>query len=840
MRSTARHVSLFILGLLLMAASATPVRAQLDLKGLQLAPAGASEDPYAVSAEFTAATGDKPARLFITTKISDGWHIYSITQPPGGPVRTKLTVDASPDFKLGGEFKSHPAPELHRDDVVFKGIDLEEHAGQVVWYAPLELAPGVDPAQLKVTGKVFLQACDSNNCIAPKSVKFTAAQGKGVDVGEKPSPEKQSQAAPQPAAEPAFAPPGSEITIRGTVTPVSVKPGETAKLTLLIKPNATWHLYPLAAEHTSKIAKPTLIALAETSGLTPSTVVATTRPHQEPSKLDPKEIETSYEGEVAFTFDLAVPADAKPGLHAVKGFVGYQTCSGSQCIPPKGVAFAVDIPVGVEGQAVVRFEPAKYADAARLVAARSTPAPAAAPAGFDKSAIVVSDSNELAQTPIWEAIGLAFVGGIILNLMPCVLPVIGLKILSFVEQSGHHRSRIFMLNVWYTLGLMSVFLILASMAVFFGLGWGQQFGDVRFTVALAAIVFAMGLSFLGVWEIPIPGFAGGAKASDLSRQEGAGGAFFKGVITTILATPCSGPLMATALAWAVVQPPYLTYAVFAAIGLGMASPYLVIGAFPKLIRFLPKPGAWMDTFKQLMGFVLLATVVYFLTFIPLSLVVPTVALLFGVWAACWWIGRTPSYEALSKRLSAWGVGMVIAVAAGVFAFTWLADVMDHRFNRTIEGEIGQRLAAAGTSGSSIVPSSHSDSELPWQPFSSARLAELTQQNKTVMVDFTADWCPNCKLNEAVVLNTTETRKKVDQNEIVCLVADWTNGSAEVTEMLDALGTKLIPVTAIFPAGNPNRPIVLRGVLTQEQLLKALADAGPSKTDDTKAVTALQR
>jgi len=162
------------------------------------------------------------------------------------------------------------------------------------------------------------------------------------------------------------------------------------------------------------------------------------------------------------------------------------------------------------------------------------------------------------------------------------------------------------------------------------MGWGQQFSSVTFNVVLASIVFVFGLSFLGVWEIPIPGFVGSGKTNELADREGPVGAFSKGVLTTVLATRCSGPLLGTALTWAVSQPPMLTYLVFTFVGLGMASPYLLAAAFPNITDLLPKPGAWMNTFKQSMGFVLLATVAYLLTFIPISVVVPMVVFMIGL------------------------------------------------------------------------------------------------------------------------------------------------------------------------------------------------------------------
>jgi len=375
------------------------------------------------------------------------------------------------------------------------------------------------------------------------------------------------------------------------------------------------------------------------------------------------------------------------------------------------------------------------------------------------------------------------------------------------------------LNIWYSLGLLSVFVVLASLAVFLSLGWGQLFSFTGFNVALAAVVFTMGLSLLGVWEIPIPGLLGNGKANDLSRREGALGAFCKGVLTTILATPCSGPFLASALAWAVGQPPLKTYAVFLSVGIGMASPYLLIGVFPSLIRFLPKPGPWIHTFKQVMGFVLLGTVAYLLTLIPWVSIVPTVAFLFGLWAACWWIGRTPLTSNFGQKARAWFSAAAFAAVVWLVTFGWLAGVMAGRFERTLQTARGDFENGSAGQG---------EDQLQWRPFSRETFDELIAAQKTVIVDFTADWCMTCKTLEKFVLNTPRTCSAVRRNGAVTLRADWTHASPEVTEMLELLGSKQVPVIAIFPAGSAIHPILLRGGYTQEMLLSALDQAGPSK------------
>ena len=323
------------------------------------------------------------------------------------------------------------------------------------------------------------------------------------------------------------------------------------------------------------------------------------------------------------------------------------------------------------------------------------------------AAPTVSSTTSEEEPTLAGILAIAFLAGLILNVMPCVLPVIGLKIMSFVQQAGESRQRIFVLNLWYTLGLMSVFMVLATLVVVLKFGWAEQFQSVGFNISLASVVFVFGLSLLGVWEIPIPGFVGTSGANQLAAREGYVGAFLKGVLATVLATPCTGPFLVPATAWAFNQSAVTNYTVFASIGLGMASPYLMIGLFPALIRLLPKPGVWMETFKQLMGFVLMATVVWIVFFIDDTYRIQTLALFVGLALACWLAGRTPLTAALKRRLKTWTISLVVVVVSAVCIF-YVAPRM-------------------------------TPNELAWKPFTRAVLDEHRKQGHTVLIDFTAKW-----------------------------------------------------------------------------------------------------
>ncbi len=495
-------------------------------------------------------------------------------------------------------------------------------------------------------------------------------------------------------------------------------------------------------------------------------------------------------GEVAWRAPLEWASDADLKNQLLKGRVVAQVCDATTCYPPRDYAFEARLGTGLPFSEAPGLGTVPAVSAA-IGAEQTAPAPAA----------------ESLSWGAWVAILLsALAGGLILNLMPCVLPVISLKIFALIEQAGQDRWQVFMLNLWYVLGLISVFLVLATLSAFVNLAWGEQFTFTWFKVALTGLVFAMALSFLGVWEIPIPGFAGSGTVGQLQSREGALGAFFKGVFTTILATPCTGPFLGAVFGFTLDKPPYVAYAVFGTVGLGMALPYLALGAFPELIRFLPRPGKWMETLKELMAFLLLGTVVYLFTTINERYFISTLALLIGLWFGCWLIGRIPLTVSRSLRAAAWGAGILGATAVGVFGFTVLLE----------------------------------NPKLQWTPFTPERLDQARAEGYTVMVDFTADWCPNCKWNLAFAIETDRVAELVARNKVLPLLADWTDQSPLIKDFLtQRLRRQSIPVLAIWPAGaSDQEAIVLDGTLLESQVIEALKQAGPSKVQPRAGGTTL--
>jgi len=772
----------------------------------------------------------RPDVLRVTAILEDGWHLYSIDQKPGGPKPTRIVVAEDSPQRPSGPFVPDAAPHTRTvtDVPSWNGLVVEEHSDRVTWQAPL--APNPSGQGGAIHGTVSVQLCRENACTPPEIIPFSVAaaptvQSVGGDVpgGRVLAPDSHT-------------PDRGHLTIEARFGPSRPSAGGVRAwpLTVRLKPQASWHLYAPASTDSSGIGqgKPTIVSLT-----TSPTVRAVKLTSLEAAiALDPGlAAARAVDGPLTIQMVLepqaapettgkgapAVPAHAPYTLAAV---VGYQTCTLTACDPPAGVRLTIVLPTDDDpASGTISFAEARYADAALSPTAIDAATGSGGDRKVGKTPLVsgqhttdksvpthheplVTPSSDPPATSLPLVLLMGLAGGLILNLMPCVLPVLGLKLMSFAQQSGRRRQEIFALNLWYCAGLYAVFFVLAtaSVAANIGLGsenlaWGEQFTSSRFNIVMAAIVFAFALSFLGVWELPIPGFIG-ESAGRVHSQEGPLGSFLKGALSTVLATPCSGPFLGPVFGFTLGQPTGITYAVFAAIATGMALPYLVVGMLPGLVKFLPKPGAWMETLKEVLGFVMLGTVVFLFTFLNHDFFVPTFALLIGIWAACWWVGRSQAARRGDVGFGRWVQAGAIVAAVGSLAFAFLGPVT---------------------------------SIIPWQTYSRARLTELRTGGATVMIDFSADWCATCKLNLATAIETNRVKAAVEANGVVPLLADWTEGSSEIKAMLESLQSKSIPVLAFFPGVMPDEkprdPIVLRDLITESQVLEAIRQAGPSRT-----------
>ena len=392
---------------------------------------------------------------------------------------------------------------------------------------------------------------------------------------------------------------------------------------------------------------------------------------------------------------------------------------------------------------------------------------------------------------------LAFIGGAILNLMPCVFPILSLKVLSFANSGDHDRH----LHSWvYTAGVVSSFVAVAAVLIALqqagnAVGWGFQLQSPGFVIALAYLFLAMGLSLSGLVD-----FGGSLMntGSSLADRKGLEGSFFTGVLAVVVASPCTAPFMGTALGFAMTQPPATGLAVFASLGMGMAAPLLLFSYSGAARALMPRPGPWMETLKQLLAFPLYGAAIWLLWVAGRQTGVNTMALVLGG-------GLLLSLGLWLWRFGSWlrGLALACAVLALVLG-SWRG--------------LDQRPGATQDLG---------DGKIAW---SEQRLQDLRAAGTPVFVDVTADWCITCLANEQAVLFTDDMTAAFARHGVTYMVADWTNYDAEIARFIESHGRTGIPLYLMYPAGSAASPLLLPQILTTATVLQALEDVSAQKPE----------
>lgn len=400
-----------------------------------------------------------------------------------------------------------------------------------------------------------------------------------------------------------------------------------------------------------------------------------------------------------------------------------------------------------------------------------------------------------APTSLAAVLALAFVGGLILNLMPCVFPVLGIKILGFVNQAGADRRKVTLHGVVFAAGVLASFWALAgTLAVLRAsgskLGWGFQLQSPVFVFGLAVVMLVFALSMSGLFEIGLRATGVGA---NLQSKGGYAGSFFTGVLATVVATPCSAPFLAPALGAALTLPTTESFAVFTAIAVGLSMPYLLLSIFPSAVKVLPRPGAWMETFKQVMAFPLYATVAYL------------------VWVLA---GQTKDNETALLNIL---IGLTLVAMAGWLYGRYTAP--GSKPGRVRFGLIGgAALFAAGAAFG--WPREAAPTDIVWQPWSEETIAKLQAEGRTVYVDFTARWCATCQTNKKLVFGSEQVKQVFRDKKIATLKADWTNRDAKITAALAKWNRSAVPFNLVYKPGAA-QPEILPELLTPGTVLEAV-------------------
>jgi thiol:disulfide interchange protein len=503
-----------------------------------------------------------------------------------------------------------------------------------------------------------------------------------------------------------------------------------------------------------------------------------------------------YEGQVVVHIPVEVKADAPPGPVKIAGKLKYQICNDQLCFPPESPKFTVETKVVGKDEKVEPIEPELFKDE-KTDKADAGSSPAAGPSSVQ---IFGRDLNKDAYVLAFFG---AFVVGIIFNVMPCVLPVVPLKAMSFFEVSQHNRAKSVALGAVFSLGLIAAFATLALFVVVLkSLSWGELFQMMWFRVGIITVLVVMAVSTFGFFTVNVPT----AMYRFAPRHDTYVGNFLFGILTAALSTPCTFGMFVGLLTWALAQESrVIGAALITTVGVGMAFPYFLLSAFPEMARRFPRTGPWAELVKQMMGFLLLGTAVYFAKpFFERFL-------------------RSGSNQHLASDVFWWALFAVVA-AAGAFLVV-----------RTLQfaKRLTPRLVGVAVALLLVVPTFLAARNFTYHPhawvdFTDAALAQAKASGKPVLVEFTADWCGNCHFVEAFVINDRGVVATLKKHDVVMVKADVTEENAPAKPLLDELNPAgAIPLTVIY---SPHRaqPLMLRGIYSKAELQKAVEEAALSE------------
>jgi suppressor for copper-sensitivity B len=589
---------------------------------------------------------------------------------------------------------------------------------------------------------------------------------------------------------------GPSLEAEGTL--FARQEGDELRIALRVRVEPGWYLYHDDLGPEDAVGKPTTVRLSAPGvDFGPARFPEPERFEQEIGARGKPTWIWGHKGElVIYARGELQPGAEPPALDSIEAIIDGLTCE-ELCVPyreeliaegPGPDALFATFPADLEGpEAVTASSQTDSAPAPGGVREDLDYASVEFPEFRARESLDGESSGAAHGLAVWLL--LAFVAGMLLNIMPCVLPVISIKVLSFVQQAGEDRKRVLQLGTVFAIGILVVFWALAIVAISLKMSWGEQFQSTGFLVVMIGIVFAFALSLFGVYELGVPNQVGQMAGM---RREGLGDALFKGMLATVLATPCSGPFLGSTLTWTLSQTPLVIFLIFTFLGLGMALPYVFLTAQPRLLKRLPKPGPWMETFKQGMGFLLLATVIFLMISLRQDLLLYTASFLVFIALGCWWYGRFATFDkTFGRRMLHLGVAGVMVFGGARWSYV--------EFQGFFQAE-----------------------EENWVRFEPDVFLEHLEEGRTVFVDFTAKWCANCHYNKARVFDSDAVRAVMRERGVVPMLADITDDSPYtemVTRLMNQLGGRSIPFLAVFPGDRPDQPIVRHAIVTRAEMIE---------------------
>ncbi len=791
-------------------------------------------------ANKTAGVAGSDLKLLVKLEIPDDVHIY--WRSPGGTgLPTKIEWSGPPGVSFGRT--QFPAPQLKYDET------LKENSyvitGTAMFVTPVTIAKGVSADSLDLKATVSWLACRKGQCVPdgaelsvtlPVAASAKPANADAFEEAEWSLPVSMAKAA--------------NAKISGKSDAKALKAGATFTATLVADIEKHHHMQ--SHKPLEDYLVPAIVFLEPTPGLEYGEInypKGKVRNDEMLGKL------SEYAGKTEFRIPVKVTDEYDPArTDAVRGVLQYQICNDSgTCFPPQMVAFEIPIgdgkgskttALGNNASAIANDDANESKKSSPATDQKSDTKKAAATNDESDIGWLARSQNYLFSFGYAGVLVMAFIGGMVLNLMPCVLPVISLKVMSFVKQAGEDRGRVLILGITYCLGILTFFSVLAALYYSGGTQWGELFQQPLVVLILAGVVTGFGLSLFGVHAVFTPKVINelGQKAE---QQEGLPSAYFTGVLATMLGTACTAPFLSAALGAANDFGPFRGALIFFAVGLGMAAPFFLLSAVPAWLKYVPKPGKWMGTFEAVMGFILLATVVWILNPIRGQLgdfgLLMSMLFLLGVAAAVWVRGKGQfGAKPAVKRATTVGFLAILALA-WIIPFQLFTTVAELQATQAREHELitlGRIKESEPQSGDRVAWDTDSQwersgGEIPWLSYHPDYVERYVDAGYVVFVDFTADWCASCKTNLKTSIDIEQTRQLMQQLDVVPFEGDYTVKVPTITKALQRYQRAGVPLYLVFRPNQPNDPIVLPELLTPGMVAEALKSAGETRLANAK-------
>jgi thiol:disulfide interchange protein DsbD len=786
--TTRKNVIAAGMAILAAVASLDPSQAQNPfgtLRGASSPPAESKLVQAQLVADVAAINPGRSFLIAVNLQMTKGWHVY--WKNAGGGMPTEIQLELPEGFTA--EPFQFPVPKRFITPPDFLSYGYEGQAILVARVTP----PGViGTSEVDIVARASWLACSDKQCVlGDAELKLTLPVL--TDPKATASPANVELFRQAAAAMPVPAGQAKGLELETYLSVDRVRPGDDFVAAVIVESQPGYTL-----ERWGKPATAAALFFEKTDGLEFAEPAQTATKLTGPKGKAPPERIT-----------LLVPVKAAAELDGeslvIRGLVKHRlAAAGKSDAQAQGIEFEMRLPVAPAGATVRPMHPEVFGTVRPAAPATAIPAEEKAePSGL----------GFLGRLGLPGLLLACALYGLALNATPCVLPIVSIKVVSFVQQAGERRGRAAALGISFGIGVLLLFVALGLLATA-----GRNLLQFPVAViALGAVVMALALSMLGVYTLTAPRLAGTMDAR--IAGESIAGSFGKGLLAPVLGFACTGPLLAGAFAWATQQPRSIAVLAFLAAGIGMAAPYVLLSVFPGWLRVLPKPGPWMITFERVVGFLLLAAVVLLLH--PLANQIGTAGLewtlvfLVAVGAGCWLLGKGSLSAAGVAR---WGyrtgaAATVVVAALVIYGLIYpLGDAVARQ----------AQIRAAGGAGSP-------ESLMAWRAWSPEAVAEVVRQGKPAFVEFTADYCTSCKSNYKLFINTPEVRDKVEGLGVAMFRGDFSSYDEEIVSTLRQYGRAGVPLYLVFKGGQPDeQPEVLPVTISKQLILDALgraADAG---------------